>query len=1163
MLTKTPDFIQKTIRSLFVMAFIILSNFSQAQDFYPEVPLSPDATAFSEYGAVNLGLFTGTFQTSIPLYTYTVGNLSIPISLNYRSNGVKVDDLATTVGLGWMLNAGGAITRHINGLPDATFHDRRPLPSSEIDSEEMENYLKGVSEANLDSQPDIFTFNFLGYQGSFFLDEEGVPSLIDQAQALDIKLETNFYKVHDTQSLKAPSVVITDPQGIKYSFGANYGREMNFIKYDNTPSPPTQYTTVWYLTKIEHPGGEYIDFSYEKGIYRYSSIGTERYYVRLYEQIEFGDSGCSQGSFFEQKFSHQDIRINTAFLHSISGSIGQLSILFDYDKWLEDKQQSSSYYKLTKVSLKNQDVEVKRFELDYNVEESTAHPNQRLNFDQEIDRKRLFLTSVVEKSTKLGKSTSANPYQFTYIQSGELPTRNSMAKDYWGYYNGVDNTNLLYPVRGEDLIYYPNELKSIYEISKSELELAFDRIKTNRNSNSKFAKRGLLKEITYPTGGKQLISYEAHRRYKKSEAKLEPLTRHIQLDAITKAETERSITDVEYLGLIEKGQKVTLNGPSVVNHFEGDYCHNQTTDDIDLNRSKGQASFRVKNLTDDEYVTFYAPSIPNIAQGGSLGDAIQKGVDQPSSSGTYFTLEAGKHYQAEIFTNWVCTGGHASFSYSPYDISTTHINADISNEEVVGGLRVNQVLTIDNHHSPKIYTYEYGEPIFSKVRPSLTFSFYSGNADAKDNKDELKNLCLYGHVSSQNRYPLNNSFGNIGYETVIENFGINAENGRSIHHFEVKEDLPPTNVTGQPMSSTPLVNLHSFSNGRESLTTYEKKVKDGFTPVQEVHKHYTSRSNSSSLIEAYNIVNGYNSNISAPPHINAECLGFDCYNIDKYDIHAQWHIPTSIETTDYFDDGSSKTTIKSFDFSNNVHKQITSESIIDSQGKSRQTKYRYVQDYSNNNSDMAQALETHHMIGVPVETLKYVDDAIVSAQAVEYDFTHNIRPVKIHTVNTESDLSFLESTSIPSFDLYDKDILLTYDEHGNVNTVKKGSNHTTVYLWGYNYSLMIAAISNATYEQVVTALGGKSVYTALQSNTGKELTKVLSKLYNDSSLKNASIELFTHLPGIGVQYMLSSAQLQSEFRYDGLNRLKYALDHNGGVLQKHDYHYKTLHTPSN
>src|SRR5690242_2368877 len=59
------------------------------------LPPSPDAFSFTKYGTLPIGLNTGTVQFSLPIYTVKSGSLSHSISINYSSNGVKVDEMAT------------------------------------------------------------------------------------------------------------------------------------------------------------------------------------------------------------------------------------------------------------------------------------------------------------------------------------------------------------------------------------------------------------------------------------------------------------------------------------------------------------------------------------------------------------------------------------------------------------------------------------------------------------------------------------------------------------------------------------------------------------------------------------------------------------------------------------------------------------------------------------------------------------------------------------------------------------------------------------------------------------------------------------------------------------------------------------------------------------
>ena len=84
-----------------VLMFLTLKLFSQ--NSYSELPNlispSPDAYSIGKYGQIPVGLFTGTVQYDIPLYEIKLKGMSIPISLNYCSNGIRVDEMPSSVDL--------------------------------------------------------------------------------------------------------------------------------------------------------------------------------------------------------------------------------------------------------------------------------------------------------------------------------------------------------------------------------------------------------------------------------------------------------------------------------------------------------------------------------------------------------------------------------------------------------------------------------------------------------------------------------------------------------------------------------------------------------------------------------------------------------------------------------------------------------------------------------------------------------------------------------------------------------------------------------------------------------------------------------------------------------------------------------------------------------
>ena len=81
-------------------------------------PTNPNAASLGKYVDIPVSLYTGVPNIGVPIYTIQEGPLSLPISLSYHASGVKINELASSVGLGWSLNAGGMISRTVLGLYD-------------------------------------------------------------------------------------------------------------------------------------------------------------------------------------------------------------------------------------------------------------------------------------------------------------------------------------------------------------------------------------------------------------------------------------------------------------------------------------------------------------------------------------------------------------------------------------------------------------------------------------------------------------------------------------------------------------------------------------------------------------------------------------------------------------------------------------------------------------------------------------------------------------------------------------------------------------------------------------------------------------------------------------------------------------------------------------
>jgi hypothetical protein len=136
----------------------------------------PNAAALGKYGDIPVSMHTGIPNVNVPLHTINgTGGLSAPISLSYHASGIKVVETASWAGLGWTLNAGGAITRTVRGGLDEgriTSSGRgRSLFSASLATVETNlnpttgnnQYIVDMSEGKWDVEPDAYNFNFNGY----------------------------------------------------------------------------------------------------------------------------------------------------------------------------------------------------------------------------------------------------------------------------------------------------------------------------------------------------------------------------------------------------------------------------------------------------------------------------------------------------------------------------------------------------------------------------------------------------------------------------------------------------------------------------------------------------------------------------------------------------------------------------------------------------------------------------------------------------------------------------------------------------------------------------------------------------------------------------------------------------------------------------------------
>lgn len=159
---------------------------------------SPNASSMALNLQSKTDPYTGKLNLSIPLFTLKARTIDVPISISYSSNGAKVNEIASWVGMGMTLQAGGVISRVMKGLPDEFIGTVKPrgynlnavgylntkskVNLSNFDALSISAKKTVAKNANWhvntngeawDTQPDEFYFNFDGHSGKFVFNQDG------------------------------------------------------------------------------------------------------------------------------------------------------------------------------------------------------------------------------------------------------------------------------------------------------------------------------------------------------------------------------------------------------------------------------------------------------------------------------------------------------------------------------------------------------------------------------------------------------------------------------------------------------------------------------------------------------------------------------------------------------------------------------------------------------------------------------------------------------------------------------------------------------------------------------------------------------------------------------------------------------------------------------
>ncbi|WP_419698988.1 DUF5977 domain-containing protein [Mucilaginibacter sp. NFX135] len=478
---------------ILVMLLCLLTNLVKAQAtgdnyFLPNVfPKSPNSAAAIKYGDYKVNLFTGVPDISIPLYTIQSGGLEMPVTLSYHASGFKVSDVASWVGLGWSVSTGGSINRKIMGLPDeeGTGFLQPGMWKSSLDINSVNadiDYAANVLFIPYDSQPDIYSYNFPGHNGNFFFEgSNGLKPALLPFAPISITHTTptnqNYYRLNFT---------ILDEHGNNYGFGNAFEQTSGISSGHTTIS-----TTGWMLDNvISQDRRDTISLSYQPQPITYPA---EAWQEDLVEDLVINTGA---GSPFTTKYTPH---FNNGTVQNSVGEQDLNTILFKNGKVVfdletanrQDQQPGNNTHPLQAIRV-----------MAYNFSTKTYQLQKKIVFYKSyFSPTRLRLDSIQIQDA--GGATMEH-YRFTYNTSIAMPPGGTFAKDYWGYYNGKNNSTSLIP----QFTFTANDGQGHtinYNIGQPNPAI------NPRISDSTYMQAGILTSIYFPTGGHTDFTYQTNR----------------------------------------------------------------------------------------------------------------------------------------------------------------------------------------------------------------------------------------------------------------------------------------------------------------------------------------------------------------------------------------------------------------------------------------------------------------------------------------------------------------------------------------------------------------------------------------------------------------------------------------------------------------------------
>ncbi len=1143
-----------------LLLFMIIPSFvsfaQEKTDNIQDVILPPPSVfQFSNYGGTQVSEFNGSISPSIPIYEYVVGQLRIPINLSYSGNGVKIDQRCGWTGVNWNLNAGGAITRLMRDIPDesTTPNDRVFLSQEILESYDYSHQSPDIQYLNqieaykqFDTQVDIFTFNFCGYSGSFYLDQQMQPVLMNRERELKIGLPT-----YDLGGL-INGFVITTPDGIMYYFGED---ETEYIKSNLFSANRLTVTTAFYLRKIVNPlTSDEINFQYNTENEYVNIVGvSQEIYNTLHGSCISDPGGACSLPIDLDYFSRvetKNVIIGEKYLASLSNNRNKLLVDF------ESKSIEAAEYKriLTGLSINNSGRKLLNVKLDY------------IKDDQ-----RFFLeTCTLNRSpNNTHRGNGAEIFTMEYKNPLLLPDLFSFSQDHLGYFNDKNNFTLL-----------PKTEEIIFDAVNDQL--------ADREPLFEYATYGTLTKIHYPTGGFTSFEYEAPqlktddvRTIRSELSNLWPGILINNLDATLYLNEFCDPEDPDCSGSQNgtfKDQELDLN-VQVQYLEEGTPYYNLEIKLIDITNSQ--------NSVVEERIL----SIRN--HGNIDANGLYSFQEQVA-----FNLTEGQFYKVEL--DLVPTVSNPS-NLSPIKINA---NLDYVNGETRkdgSGIRIKRVLDFKSQNAvPEIKRYYYTtakniENVFEEDFFKFSYRSYIHNSyQSLDGGSGIFNImhlkssfisnCLRGSSNTQWYPDITISFGGDSFENggIQKGFSHLTQNQivDVFHYYDFYEGNE--NMDSYLLKTYLGVtnNLDTYS-GKILTERYLSKHSDGlFITKKKVYEYSETVTNSvtNTLIDR---VMHFNSWVPDYSDITGLFIGF--YKTNSITLKLE-----STSTIDFLglvplqEEANANTITKRTDYSYGqfVGLPTKTSEVSSNNNFVLNTEYIYptrnisFQDLSAGENSLYNLLFIYHVLSKPI---------LVTTNKENISNNSKMDISKRRIVYGDNYFPKLIQTSYGSELLANRIHISKYDSKGNIQEQSLDNNVLHAYYWGYNDQYPIVKGENVNFstglEPAINA-ARKTINSTTYASVDEYLENLGSFFYLDGTLDNskvtswnnfmfdinqalpnAQLTFYTYDPFIGMTSQTDPAGITTYYEYDDFGRLESIKDQNGDIVKAYDYHYMATAEP--